>query len=170
MSTEAEALMIDISGRIPAQPPGWVYDGIRKINNYEYHFDGVDWVLWLGSEQSTGIYPAAVKAKTWRPATEEDIGREDARFWDANSFAWSTGELIYVFEGSVFPFAIVPDKKPVHVKRAAQCEVPVLPDEKESNATQDPQRRRVSRDDEPETVTVRKRRKSNTRKGSPKKS
>lgn len=128
MSTEAEALMIDISGRIPAQPPGWVYDGIRKINNYEYHFDGVDWVLWLGSEQSTGIYPAAVKAKTWRPATEADVGRTDAWFFDHKEHPYCVGKLLHVGSGNFV--AISNGKygelfKRDHASNWKYCEVPV---------------------------------------------
>lgn len=162
--------MIDVAFKIPAPPEGWVYDQARSVNPGEYYWDREKWRYCNYRIDLGSIVPVAIRKIQWRTAVKADVGMADARFWDANSFAWSTGELIYVFEGSVFPFAIVPDKKPVHVKRAAQCEVPVLPDEKESNATQDPQRRRVSRDDKPETVTVRKRRKSNTRKGSPKKS
>lgn len=103
MSIEVEALMIDISGRIPAQPTGWVYDGIRKINNYEYHFDGVDWVLWLGGEQSTGIYPAAVKAKTWQPATEDDIGKTGIRVLHKAKFVKLLASEGSVIEELAFP-------------------------------------------------------------------
>lgn len=162
--------MIDVEFKIPAPPEGWVYDQARSVKPGEYYWDREKWRYCNYRIDLGSIVPVAIRKIEWRPAIESDVGRADARFWDAGSFAWSIGEVIYVFKNAELPFVVVPDKQRDQVKRAAQCEVPVLTNEKEINATQDPQCRRVSRNDEPQKVAVRKRRQSNTRKGSPKKS
>jgi hypothetical protein len=162
--------MIDVTYYIPAPPKGWEYAGVREVQKGELYFDGKGWVLWDCDLHVDAATPVAIKKIQWRPATQADVGREDAKAWDTSMFAWRPGKLIHVFTDIQYPFVVVVDSDAGQVVRYAQCEVPILPNEKESNATQDPQRRRVSRDDEPKKVAVRKRRQASPRKGSPKKS
>ena len=119
---------ITVTYEIPAPPEGWVYDRVRRANakGELYYLDG-DWNKWEMSGETGGIYPVAVRKQQWRPATEADIGRTDARFSDYSKRLWIPGKLIHVFNRSDFPFAVVPDHNPDMFGRYEQCEVPTEP-------------------------------------------
>jgi len=115
---------ITVTYEIPAPPDGWVYDGGRKANTGELHYMGGEWIPWDFKSDSAGIYPVAIRKQQWRPATEADVGRTDARFRDYSKRDWVQGKLIHVFKHCAFPFAIVSDQNPNVVGRYEKCEVP----------------------------------------------
>lgn len=117
---------ITVTYEIPSPPEGWVYEQARKARcKGELHFNGSKWVEWDFDGESDGTYPIAVRKQQWRPATEADVGRTDARFRDYSKHDWIKGKLIHVFNHCAFPFAVVPDQNPDIVGRYEQCEVPV---------------------------------------------
>lgn len=119
---------ITVTYEIPAPPEWLVYDGARHAEAAdEFLFDGVDWVRWGGDCKSIGIWPIAVRKQQWRPATEADVGRTDARFRDYSKHDWIKGKLIHVFNHCAFSFAVIPDHNPDIVGRYEQCEVPTEP-------------------------------------------
>jgi len=117
---------ITVTYEIPAPPDEWVYDGGRKANTGELHYMGGEWIPWDFKNDSAGIYPVAIREQQWRPATEADIGRTDARFQSAGGCCY-TGKLIHIFNGlQVFYLGVLycrPDQATVF----EQCEVPAEP-------------------------------------------
>ena len=115
---------ITVTYKIPAPPEGWVYDGVRSPRPGELYFDGAKWVLRCLKSDADWIAPIAIREQQWRPATEADIGRTDARFRDYSKRDWIKGKLIHVFKNCAFSFAVVPDHNPGVVGRYEKCEVP----------------------------------------------
>lgn len=116
---------ITVTYEIPAPPEGWEYAGVREVRKGELYFNGKDWVLWDCDLYVDAATPVAVRKRQWRPATEADVGRTDARFRDYSKRDWTKGKLIHVFNHCAFPFAVVPEQNPNTVGRYQQCEVPV---------------------------------------------
>jgi hypothetical protein len=117
---------ITVTYEIPAPPDGWVYDGGRKANTGELHYMGGEWIPWDFKSDSAGIYPVAIRKQQWRPATEADVGRTDARFRDDGT-AWYNGKLIHVFRDCGANYAAIPDFNQRIVTVYSFCEVPTEP-------------------------------------------
>lgn len=120
---------ITVTYEIPAPPKGWVYDRVRKAKERDelYYVDGI-WNRWPGGEETEGVYPIAIRNQQWRPATEADIGREDARFFDHRDHPYCTGKLLHMGSGN---FVALSDGKSGqfykkdHASNWEHCEVPV---------------------------------------------
>ena len=119
---------ITVTYKIPAPPDGWVYDGGRKANTGELHYMGGEWIPWDFKNDSAGIYPVAVRKQQWRPATEADIGREDARFFDHRHHPYCTGKLLHMGSGNFVALSNGKSGelyKKDHASNWEYCEVPV---------------------------------------------
>lgn len=116
---------ITVTYEIPAPPEGWEYAGVREVRKGELYFNGKDWVLWDCDLYVDAATPVAVRKQQWRPATEADIGREDARFSDCG-YEWGKGQLIHVINGGVpFPYVAILEMMPSDPSVFSRCEVPV---------------------------------------------
>ena len=120
---------ITVTYEIPAPPKGWGYDCARKASRKgELYFNGSDWAEWEFDSETDGIYPIAIAIRTpqWRPATEADVGRTDARF-RYDSEEWIKGKLIHVFRDCGANYAAIPDFNQRIVTVYRFCEVPTEP-------------------------------------------
>lgn len=124
-----ERKRIAVTYEIPAPPEGWVYDRVRQANaKGELYYGDGDWNEWDISGETNGIYPVAIRKQQWRPATEADIGREDARFFDHKEHPYCIGKLLHVGRGN---FVAISDGKygelfkRDHASNWKYCEVPI---------------------------------------------
>lgn len=117
---------ITVTYSFPPPPKGWEFDHVRPVKDEsEMYFNGIKWIRWtISGVRSSGTYPVAVRSK-WRPATEADIGREDARFSDCGC-KWSNGKLVHLINGGVpFPYIAILEMMPTEPSSFSRCEVPV---------------------------------------------
>jgi hypothetical protein len=117
MSDDVE--MIEVSGRVPAPPGGWEFDGIRQVNRSELYFDGFHWTTWVASEQSDGTYLAAVMIPRWRTATENDIGKECQFRVSVPEYGYSIGTLLHITSRGLY--VVIDSREETHL--ATVCEV-----------------------------------------------
>lgn len=115
---------ITVTYEIPEPPGGWVYDGARKATRCDMFFNGTDWIGWWDSDESQGTYPIAIRKQQWRPATEADVGRTDARFLARNK-ELHQGKLIHILQDVPYPYVAVVGVRPSNVSLFDQCEVPI---------------------------------------------
>jgi hypothetical protein len=115
---------ITVTYEIPAPPGGWVYDGGRKATRGNMVFNGTDWLKWWDNDESQGTYPIAIPKQQWRPATETDIGRTDARFRDDSEEEWIKGKLIHIFKRDGYGYVAVPSSNDLIAMQYCFCEVP----------------------------------------------
>jgi len=126
---------ITVTYEIPAPPKGWGYDCARKASRKgELYFNGSDWAEWEFDSETDGIYPIAIaiaiRTPQWRPATEADVGRTDARFFDHPEHPYCIGKLLHAGRGN---FVAISDGKygelfkRDHASNWKYCEVPTEP-------------------------------------------
>ena len=117
MSDDME--MIEVSGRVPAPPVGWEFNGIRQIKGGEHYFDGLRWIVWDKSEQSRGVYIAAVRVPQWRTATEDDIGKTCQFRVSVPDCGYFAGRLLYITSRGLY--VVIDSREETHL--ATVCEV-----------------------------------------------
>jgi len=119
---------ITVTYEIPAPPEGWEYAGVREVRKGELYFNGKGWVLWDCDLYVDAATPVAVRKQQWRPATEADIGREDARFFDHRHHPYCTGKLLHMGSGNFVALSNGKSGelyKKDHASNWEYCEVPV---------------------------------------------
>jgi hypothetical protein len=117
MSDDVE--MIKVSGRVPAPPVGWEFNGIRQIGGGEHYFDGLRWVVWDKSEQSRGAYLAAIMIPQWRTVTESDIGKTCRFRVSVPEYGYYTGTLLHITSRGLY--VVIDSREETHL--ATVCEV-----------------------------------------------
>jgi hypothetical protein len=117
MSDDVE--MIEVRGRVPVPPNGWEFDGIRQVKSRELYFDGLRWVAWVKSEQSSGAYLVAVRISRWRTATENDIGKACRFRVSVPEYGYCTGTLLHITSRGLY--VVIDSREETHL--ATVCEV-----------------------------------------------